>query len=381
MKDTTDAKKNDSANQEHGEAHEALPGAVGGRAGAHVSARLQAVGGVRRRRRSPEKLAAACAGGDRAAAAQLISLLESADSTEAAAAAAAAAHLPLPEQVVGITGPPGAGKSTLIDYLVDLLRKSGRHPAVLAVDPSSPFTGGALLGDRIRMTAWGGAREVFVRSMAGRDAGDGLAAAAGDALRILGGAGFDLVILETVGAGQSETEIVALADTVALLQVPGTGDEVQLMKRGILETADIFIVHKSDLPGAAELQESLREMLDLLPTAACRVLRQLGPDFSFSGRPWKPALVAVSSLERKGGEELRDALFAHREFLRQPDLAAALRRDHLCRELLRRAGRSFRERLARELQPDGRYAALLADCLAGRRDVASVAEELVAYTP
>src|SRR6185369_12937329 len=169
----------------------------------------------------PAELARAVLNGDRRAASRLITMLESEDPAQAAAASHAAGRLPLPRQTIGLTGPPGAGKSTLLDYFVSLFRARNDRVAVLAVDPSSPFTGGALLGDRIRMASQRNDSGVFIRSMGSRGASGGMAAAASGALRVLGAAGYSTVFLETVGAGQAETEVVNLADTVCVVQVPG----------------------------------------------------------------------------------------------------------------------------------------------------------------
>ncbi len=164
--------------------------------------------------------------------------------------------------VVGITGPPGAGKSTLIDVLIEKIREKGETVAVLAVDPSSPLTGGALLGDRIRMQAHIDDDGVFVRSMATRGRLGGLADASSDAIRLMSVAGFDRLIVETVGVGQSEVEIMDLADPVVLVVGPSWGDQVQAEKAGIVEIADIFVVNKGDRSGSADVKRALTEAAD-----------------------------------------------------------------------------------------------------------------------
>ncbi len=165
--------------------------------------------------------------------------------------------------VVGVTGPPGSGKSTLVDQLVVHLRKNGKKIGIIAVDPSSPFTGGAILGDRIRMMRHSTDPEVFIRSMAARGHLGGLARATGEAITILEAAGKDFILVETVGVGQDEVEVVKLADIVLVILIPGAGDEIQAFKAGIMEIADIFVLNKADSPEAAKTERQLKAMLDL----------------------------------------------------------------------------------------------------------------------
>ncbi|HUG31685.1 MAG TPA: GTP-binding protein [Acidimicrobiia bacterium] len=175
--------------------------------------------------------------------------------------------IPAPESIIGITGPPGAGKSTLISALIEVIRARGETVAVLAVDPSSPITGGAMLGDRIRMQSHIDDEGVYIRSMATRGHLGGLAEATRDAAALLGVAGFDRVIVETVGVGQSEVEIMGLADVVLLVVGPSWGDHVQAEKAGIVEIADIFVVNKGDQAGASDVVRALREGADARGTA------------------------------------------------------------------------------------------------------------------
>ena len=206
------------------------------------------------------ELSEAAVGGDRRSLARLLTAVE--NRTPVAEAAlrslypkAGSAHL------VGITGPPGAGKSTLVSALIAAVRERGRSVGVIAVDPSSPITGGALLGDRVRMQAYSADRDVFIRSMAARGHAGGLASTSAAAAAVLDACGFDLVLLETVGTGQSEVEVAAAADTTVVLEAPEMGDEVQAIKAGLLEVADIVVVNKGDRPGAQRTASQLRAML------------------------------------------------------------------------------------------------------------------------
>jgi LAO/AO transport system kinase len=219
------------------------------------------------RRNDPDTLVDAALEGDRLALARILTGVE--NRTPVAEVAlrrlypkAGGAHL------VGITGPPGSGKSTLVSALIGAAREAGRAVAVIAVDPSSPITGGALLGDRVRMQSYANDRDVFIRSMASRGHAGGLASTSTAAAAVLDAAGFDLILIETVGTGQSEVEVAAAADTTVVLEAPEMGDEVQAIKAGLLEVADIVVVNKGDRPGAQRTASQLRAMLVAVGRAA-----------------------------------------------------------------------------------------------------------------
>lgn len=173
-------------------------------------------------------------------------------------------------RILGVTGPPGAGKSTLVDRLIRHFRGAGNRVGVVAVDPSSAFSGGAILGDRIRMQDWATDEGVFIRSMATRGHMGGLAAATGDALTVMDAAGYDVVLVETVGVGQDEVDVVREADAVLLVLVPGLGDDVQALKAGVMEIADVFVVNKADREGADRLERELAQLMALAPEGAVR---------------------------------------------------------------------------------------------------------------
>jgi len=205
--------------------------------------------------------------------------------------------------VVGLTGAPGVGKSTSTSALVRALRSEGKRVAVLAIDPSSPFSGGALLGDRIRMSEHDTDPEVFIRSMASRGHLGGLAGAAPQALRVLDAAGCDVIVVETVGVGQSEVEVAAIADTTLVLLAPGMGDGIQAAKAGILEIGDIFVINKADRDGANATRRELRTMVGMRPDGAGR-----------TGN-WTPPVVLTVATKGEGVDEVVAEIGKHWEFL------------------------------------------------------------------
>jgi LAO/AO transport system kinase len=230
---------------------------------------------------------------------------------------------------IGITGPPGVGKSTLVDHLIAIARNAEHTVAVVAVDPSSPFSRGAILGDRVRMLRHSGDPDVYIRSMAARDHLGGLAAATRDVAHLLDAFGFGIVLLETVGVGQSELDIMRVADTVVVVTAPGLGDSIQMLKAGILEIADLLVVNKSDRPGAKETVIQLREMRHLTPGSGWDVpiLQTVGSDGSGASELWQAACRHVEYLRASGELEARHRQRAEREVLElvEQGLAAHLR--------------------------------------------------------
>ena len=298
--------------------------------------------------------------GQQRAAARLITLIENGDP---AAAPLLAALFPYTGRalVVGVTGPPGAGKSTLAEKLALAWRPAGRRVAVLAVDPSSPFTGGAILGDRIRMASLSRDPGVYVRSMASRDRLGGIAAATPAAVRVLDAMGADVIVVETVGVGQSEVAIAGTADCTVLVTMPGGGDAIQAMKAGIMEIGDVFVVNKADRDGALRTQRELTVMLRL------------------SDRTPRPA-VLLTQADSGDGVEL---LVKHvDEFLagqRDSGALAAHRLECLRAEALEAIGAQARRQVMTALGPD--VLAGYAEALAARRiDPATVAAQALART-
>jgi LAO/AO transport system kinase len=263
-------------------------------------------------------LAEAATQGDRRALARLLTAVENRSPV-----AEAALRLLYPKagqaHIVGITGPPGSGKSTLVAALIGLVREAGRSVAVIAVDPSSPITGGALLGDRVRMQAYAGDRDVFIRSMASRGHAGGLASTSGAAAAVLDAAGFDLVLVETVGTGQSEVEVAAAADTTVVLEAPEMGDEVQAIKAGLLEVADLVVVNKGDRPGAQRTAAQLRAMLVAIPKVGAD--RDMAVDAR--PRPKQPEVLVTTASTGDGVSELLAALDRHRAATRDAGTAPA----------------------------------------------------------
>jgi LAO/AO transport system kinase len=315
------------------------------------------------RSRDPVALTEAVLAGDRAALPRLVSIVEAGGPP-----AIEVGRRVFPRSgdayTVGITGPPGAGKSTLTDRLITVIRRRGEEVAVLAVDPSSPFTGGALLGDRVRMVDHALDPGVFVRSIATRGHLGGLSLAVPGIVRVLDAARFPVVIVETVGVGQSEVEIAGSADTTVVVLTPGAGDSVQANKAGLFEVADIFVINKADHPGAAELERDLRFMMDLTSW----------PD------GWRPPVVKTVALRDEGVGEVAESIEAHLVHLESTGRLEE-RRAARARSELERVVRARVEQRARAVLGEERYRALLDDVAAHRTDPWTAAEEVLRGSP
>jgi LAO/AO transport system kinase len=313
------------------------------------------------RRKDPVELVDAALAGDRAAVARLISLIE-----RGGEPAREVGRLTYPKggaaYTVGITGAPGAGKSTLTNRVIGVIRAAGSEVAVLAIDPTSPFSGGAILGDRVRMQDHALDGGVFIRSMATRGHLGGLALATPEAIRVLDAAGFPIVLVETVGVGQVEVEIAANADTTVVVVTPGWGDSVQANKAGLLEMADIFVINKADRPGAQDTARDLEQMLDL----------------STPG-DWRPPILQTTAASGDGVDELWQTIGEHREHLEKEGRLEARRADRMVNEL-RAIVRHRLEHLAWSRFDDAALADLRDDLVERRTDPYAAAEEVLRWT-
>ncbi len=262
--------------------------------------------------------------------------------------------------VVGFTGPPGVGKSTLIGALTTQYRKRDRQVAVLSIDPSSPFTKGALLGDRIRLTEHFLDSGVFIRSMANRGARGGLSEACLPAALLMVASGQDVVLLETVGVGQAEVDIIDHADTVVLALMPGSGDSIQALKAGVMEIPDVIVVNKSDHPLTDTMIREIRATLSLGPQEG-----------------WRVPIVKTEASRGEGIEELDEAIESHRVHIESEGTLAERRRRNLMNEVLALAAGRLRRRLEESLQDDATVRELLDEVVARRLDPSSAATRLL----
>ncbi len=265
--------------------------------------------------------------------------------------------------VIGVTGAPGTGKSSLVNELTKALRRAGETVAVVAVDPTSPFSGGAVLGDRIRMRDLAGDPGVFIRSMASRGALGGLARTTADVARVLDAAGFQRVIVETVGAGQTEVDIARMAHTTLVVEAPGLGDEVQGLKAGILEIADVLVLNKADRPGAEAALRTLRASLEIGRSAHAEA-------------GWLPPIVQTVATTGRGVGELLDHVNAHRDFLRASGAWQQRERERLRTELELRLRETLFLRLVNRLG-NGQLSDVLDKLQAREIDPTSAVRELL----
>jgi LAO/AO transport system kinase len=269
-------------------------------------------------------LAQSVLNGDRLALARLLSRVENTTPEGLAALDALFPHTGK-AHLLGVTGAPGTGKSSLVNQVALHYRKQDKRVAIVAIDPSSPFTGGAVLGDRVRMRDLSGDTGVFIRSMASRGSLGGLAQATASIVQVFDAAGFDIIIIETVGAGQSEVDIARLAHTTLVVEAPGLGDDIQAIKAGILEIADILVINKADNPGVDSTERALKTMLELAHPVK-RIFQHHGQAFEVpahdtgqeNGRPiWIPSVRRTVATEAKGVPELLEAISAHVSYLRE----------------------------------------------------------------
>lgn len=263
--------------------------------------------------------------------------------------------------LIGITGSPGVGKSTLVDALITEIRKHGLKVGVLAIDPSSPFTGGAILGDRIRMQAHTLDKNVFIRSMANHGHSGGVALATYDAVRMLEASGFDVILIETVGVGQSELAIAQTADTTILVLMPGSGDDIQAIKSGIMEIGDVFVVNKGDLPGANKSASEITSSLEL-------------NTFSTDWRP--PVIVAISEVG-EGADKIWQACKDHRQFLESSGLLVERRRQKVEAELSELVASIARDNLRQSMEQSQDVQNVMNAVLDRKTDPHSAAEGLI----
>lgn len=302
-------------------------------------------------------LANAVQQGDRRALARLLTFVESETEGVDVALAQLYPHTGKAHWV-GITGAPGTGKSTLVTALTKHYRSEGKTVGIIAVDPTSPFTGGAILGDRIRMRDLAGDSGTFIRSMATRGKLGGLARTTLDAARVLDAAGFDIVLIETVGAGQNEISIVRMAHTTIVVEAPGLGDDIQAIKAGILEIADILVVNKADRPGIINTIAALRAMLDLgHPTK--QITRHHGQQMTVHAEEvpqhqdmWIAPILKTVAVENTGIAELADAIEKHHQFLEQANRKQILESQHIQNELIERLQNQLLQAWLKRFPPD-----------------------------
>jgi len=265
--------------------------------------------------------------------------------------------------IIGITGPPGSGKSTLVDKMVDIFRKEGKSVGIVAVDPTSPFTGGAILGDRIRMQRHATDEGVFIRSLATRGCLGGLTRSTQDIIHVMDAMGKDIILVETVGVGQDEVEIVHTAHTSIVVLVPGLGDDIQAIKAGIIEIGDIFVINKADREGADKMERDLRMVLEMGRK------REDG---------WEPPIFKTEAILGKGIFELVYGIYRHKQTLEQNHLLEKKLRERVRKTFLEILESEVMAHLIENIEREGKWDKIIDDIMTRRTDPYSLAEEIMA---
>ena len=265
--------------------------------------------------------------------------------------------------IIGITGPPGSGKSTLVDKMIDILRKDGKSVGIVAVDPTSPFSGGAILGDRIRMQRHATDEGVFIRSLATRGCLGGLTRSTQDIINVMDAMGKDIVLVETVGVGQDEVEVVNTAHTSIVVLVPGLGDDIQAIKAGIIEIGDLFVINKSDREGADKMERDLRMVLDMGRRR---------------GNGWEPLIYKTEAISGKGVFELVYGIYRHKQALEQSQGWEKKLRERTKTTFLEILGTEVMSHFVEKMEKEGEWDKIIDDLMNRRTDPYSIAERVMA---
>jgi len=264
--------------------------------------------------------------------------------------------------IIGITGPPGSGKSTIVDKMIDLFRKEGKTVGIIAIDPTSPFTGGAILGDRIRMQRHATDEGVFIRSLATRGSMGGLSRSTQDIIHVMDAMGKDIIIIETVGVGQDEVDIFNIAHTSIVVLVPGLGDDIQAIKAGIIEIGDIFVINKCDLEGADRLERDLRLVLEM---------GRKREDF------WEPLIFKTEAIHGKGIFELVYGIYRHKQVLEKSGAIEKKKRQRVKVTFLEILKTELLDRLIEKMERNGRLESFIDDIILRRTDPYSLVEKIL----